>query len=205
MADQEKVSTKKKIAILGWGSLIWDARSNQEFDRLHGKWMPGGPVLNLEFSRKSTKTRAGALTLVIDPKHGSPCEVVYAISTRSDPVEAIEDLCRREGTRAEKIGRFFAGESKPDLCLDDAALENISAWAERKSLDIVLWTALSGDFDAVSKRAFVRAAVKYVQGLTAEGKAKAAEYVWRAPNFVRTPLREALQKEPWFAPPNTRK
>jgi len=202
MADQEKVSTeKKKIAILGWGSLIWDAKANRAFDRLHGEWMWHGPVLKLEFSRKSKTSRAGALTLVIDPKHGAPCTVVYALSTRSGPAEAIEDLRRREGTSAENIGRFLADESQPDPGQNDAALGTISAWAEEKRLDVVLWTALGGDFDAVFEKDFVRAAVKYVQELKAEGKAKAAEYVWRAPEFVRTPLREALQKEPWFEPP----
>jgi hypothetical protein len=198
---QKKVSTKKKkIAVLGWGSLIWDTKANQEFDRLHGKWMSDGPVLNLEFSRKST-SRAGALTLVIDRKHGALCTVVYAFSTRSDPAEAIEDLCGREGTGDENIGQFLADDPKLVSGQDNAALGEISAWAKKKGFDVVLWTALGGNFDAVPKEDFLRAAVKYVQELKAEGKARAAEYVWRAPDFVRTPLREALQKEPWFAPP----
>lgn len=141
----------------------------------------------------------GDVTLVIDPKHGALCTVVYALSTRSDPAEAIEDLRCREDTSAEKIGRFLADDPKPDRGQDDAALGKISAWAKKINLDVVLWTALGGNFDADTKKDFVRAAVKYVQELKAEGKAKAAEYVWRAPDFVRTPLREALQKEPWFA------
>jgi hypothetical protein len=84
MADQMKVSTKnKKIAVLGWGSLIWDTTANQEFDRLRGNWRYDGPVLNLEFSRKSKKSRAGALTLVIDPKrttHGN--EITWGRKSR---------------------------------------------------------------------------------------------------------------------------
>lgn len=52
-----------KIAILGWGSLIWDERP--EFDSHHEEWTSGGPVLQLEFSRIS-ESRKGALTLVID-------------------------------------------------------------------------------------------------------------------------------------------
>ena len=126
MADQKKGSTKKKkIAVLGWGSLIWDTTANQEFDRLHGKWMSDGPVLNLEFPRKSKKSRAGALTLVIDPKHGVPCTVAYALSTRSDSAEAREDLCRPEGTSAERIGLFLANTpancplSQQCACLKD--------------------------------------------------------------------------------------
>jgi hypothetical protein len=194
------VAEKKRIAILGWGSLIWDAEANREFDRVHEEWLPDGPVLTLEFSRKS-ETRAGALTLVIDPKHGAPCTVTYTLSKRSDPAEAVEDLRRREGTRAANIGRLFTDVSPPGFRQDNSTLGAIFTWAKEKHLDAVLWTALDGHFGAVSEKDFLRAAVKYVQGLKAGGKAKAAEYVWRAPDFVRTPLREALQREPWFAPP----
>jgi hypothetical protein len=72
--------------------------------------MPDGPVLNLEFSRKSKKSRAGALTLVIDPKHRVPRIVVYLLSTQSDLSKAVEDLRRREGTSAHNIAVFLAGK-----------------------------------------------------------------------------------------------
>ena len=48
-----------KIAILGWGSLIW----NQNGLPVKGQWKKNGPVLPIEFSRVS---RDGRLTLVID-------------------------------------------------------------------------------------------------------------------------------------------
>lgn len=195
------MAEKKRIAVLGWGSLIWDAEANREFDRLHEEWLSDGPVLSLEFSRKSEKSRAGALTLAIDPKHGAPCMVAYALSKRSDPAEAVKDLCRREGTCTANIGLFFTDGSTPGFPQDNSAPGTISTWAKERRLDAVLWTALAGHFDALPKEDFLRVAVKYVQELKAEGKAKAAEYVWRAPDFVRTPLRDALQREPWFAPP----
>ncbi|RFC63902.1 hypothetical protein [Mesorhizobium denitrificans] len=76
------------IAILGWGSLIWDKRP--EFDDLHGEWKPEGPVLKLEFSRiSSSETRKGALTLVIDNHYGQDCTVKYALSTRKHAADAI--------------------------------------------------------------------------------------------------------------------
>ena len=37
-----------------------------------------------------------------------------------------------------------------------------------------------------------------VQALSPKTKAKVAEYVWRTPRFVDTPLRRALQQAPWF-------
>jgi hypothetical protein len=57
-----------KIAILGWGSLLWD-ESDEGFNALHGQWRSDGPILKLEFSRKSM-SRLNALTLIIDPVHG---------------------------------------------------------------------------------------------------------------------------------------
>lgn len=53
----------------------------------------------------------------------------------------------------------------------------------------------------MAKKDFLDAAVNHVQQLPPEGKAMAAEYVWRAPDFVVTPLRETLQAEPWFRKP----
>jgi hypothetical protein len=51
-----------KIAILGWGSLLWEGGA--EFDRWHDEWRLDGPVLRLELSRVSSR-RLDALTLVI--------------------------------------------------------------------------------------------------------------------------------------------
>jgi len=61
------------------------------------------------------------------------------------------------------------------------------------------WTALESNFEKEVKKPFsVDAAVAYVKTLSRPGKAKAAEYVWRAPEFVQTPVRSALEQEPWF-------
>jgi len=61
-----------RIAILGWGSLLWEG--GQEFDYWHEPWKPDGPILKIEFSRVSVR-RQGSLTLVIDPEHGIPTTV----------------------------------------------------------------------------------------------------------------------------------
>jgi len=69
-----------EIAILGWGSLLWDPC--EEFDRWHDKWRYDGPILKLEFSRISTK-RGEALTLIVDSKDGVENTVAWCLSTRS--------------------------------------------------------------------------------------------------------------------------
>lgn len=183
-----------RIAILGWGSLIWDKRP--EFDEHHEGWLPGGPTLPLEFSRVSEKTRKGALTLVIDPENGRECSVNYAVSTRRDPADAIADLRCREGTVMRRMGFYFADDS--DKGVPDVP-PTIAPWAAQQNFDVVVWTGLPGDFKEKTGKDFsIPNAVAHLQNLTPEGKAMAATYVFRAPDFIKTPLRDALQVEPWF-------
>src|SRR5690242_8094991 len=115
-----------RIAILGWGSLIWDKRP--EFDEKHEPWEPDGPVLKLEFSRISG-TRKGALTLVIDTDYGQECTVEYAISTRRNPADAIADLRCREGTVMNRMGFWYADGSQ--TCQPPLPA-SIPVWAKAK-------------------------------------------------------------------------
>ena len=189
-----------RIAILGWGSLLWD-KSHREFDKHHGAWKFDGPVLKLEFSRKSL-SRLNALTLVIDAIRGGACRVAYAVSKRRTVERALTDLQEREGTNRRNIGCVFSDGSRRQG-RDADSVDVILHWAQGASLDVVLWTDLPGDFGDVPKSKFAEAAVNHVQQLPTEAKALAAEYIWRAPEFVVTPLRTALQAEPWFKKPDS--
>jgi hypothetical protein len=186
-----------RIAILGWGSLLWD-ESQKEFDEQHDDWSFDGPVLKLEFSRKSTSW-LNALTLVIDPIHGHECQVAYALSKRTSFKDAIADLCAREKTTEKNIGCLSVGSSL--LGRDANSIDAIALWARDRSIDVVLWTDLPGSFDDVAKQEFINVAVNHLQELPPNAKAMAAQYVWRAPDLVLTPLRNALQAEPWFQKP----
>ncbi len=185
-----------QIVILGWGSLLWDVRP--EFDDRHEAWDFDGPELKIEFSRAS-HSRRGALTLVIDAMHGAACRVAYAKSRRTDPEDAICDLRSREGTTRSNIGFIFADGSRQQS-RDPSALGSIDAWAKTKKLDVVVWTDLGSNFDKVCGKPFsIDAAVAHVQSLDVEAKSLAVEYMWRAPAFIDTPLRRALQTQPWFS------
>jgi len=186
-----------KIAILGWGSLLWEQHA--EFDVKHQEWRFDGPRLKLEFSRVSA-SRKQALTLVIDSNNGVLCRVAYALSTREDPEDAIYDLASREGTVRKNIGFFFLDGSQQQS-RDPEATETIISWARSKGIDVVVWTDLASNFKSCSKYGqdfSVEGAIAHIAALCAEGKVKAAEYMWRAPGFVNTPLRKALQGPPWF-------
>lgn len=182
-----------QIAILGWGSLLWDG--GMEFDRWHDEWKYDGPSLSLEFSRVS-ESRLGALTLVVDHQYGFLNTVAWCLSKRRTTEDAIADLRCREGTTMQNIRSLSLAEPIPN----DNLSANISAWAKDRKLDVVIWTALPSNFETKVNQPFsVNAAVAYLKGLSPEGKAKAAEYIWRAPNFIQTPLRSAIEKESWFS------
>ena len=189
-----------KIAILGWGSLLWD--KNPTFDEQHHDWKYNGPELRLEFSRISgtidpPKGRLGALTLVIDNENGSPCRVAYTISKRNDPADAISDLRCREGTILKRIGYWYADRSNE--CVPDIP-DGLVDWAQKMALDAVMWTGLESNFQKETNNQFsTETALEHLQGLSVEAKAKAAEYIWLSPDFVKTPLRTALEGHPWFA------
>ena len=194
MALSKQVTNRwPRIAILGWGSLLWDKRP--DFDETHAKWQLDGPILPLEFSRVSA-SRNNALTLVIDTNNGTDCRVAYAMSKRLNPEDTIADLRCREGTIMKWIGYYFADDSNRAKVDVPSA---IVSWAKEKRFDVVVWTGLPSNFKQKTKREFtIDAAIKHLQGLLPEGKANAASYVWRAPAFVQTKLREVLETEPWF-------
>ena len=183
---------KKKITILGWGSLLWEG--GDEFDQWHGPWCFDGPILRIEFTRVSGR-RLGALTLVIDANHGSPIPVAWCLSTRASADDAACDLRAREETTIGRIARIEIDRGP----FTEEPAATVAAWAKRKRLDAVVWTALTSNFEEKVGTSFsLPAVISYIKGLPAAGKLRAAEYVWRTPEFVQTPVRAALQQEPWF-------
>ena len=183
------------IAILGWGSLIWD--EHPDFSKHHRNWQFDGPLLPIEFSRISN-TRAGALTLVVDSSFGSLCKTGYVISKRSDPEDAICDLRCREGTTRKNIGFLFV-DGSAQHARDAEIATAIDTWAKQRSIDVVVWTDLQSNFEiSVGQPFSVPAAITYLTTLPESGKSSAAEYIRKAPDFVVTPLRSELQTHSWF-------
>jgi hypothetical protein len=183
-----------QIGILGWGSLLWEGGT--EFDRWHDDWHSDGLVLKIEFSRVSEK-RMRALTLVIDQDHGVDTHVAWCLSRRRDIEDAVADLRSREGTTVAKVGCLLI---KPDCNPEGLPETAIAPGARTHQLDAVVWTNLQSNFEEEVRQPFsVDEAVAHIQRLQPVAKVKAAEYIWRSPDFIRTPVREALEKEPWFA------
>lgn len=190
-----------KYAILGFGSLLWDEEPS--FDKQHKTWSSDGPKLKLEFSQIADAQEDG-IALVIDPKMGELCQVAYTLSKRSEAADVICDLRAREETVLSNIGYLF--RDGPAQYRDAATANGIWRWAMKKQLDGVIWTDTPSNFESVTGRRFsVKAALAYIRGLSPKIKAEVADYVWKAPDFVNTPLRRALQTPPWFAAKGNRK
>jgi hypothetical protein len=160
-----------KIAILGWGSLLWDKCA--DFDKQHEDWRHNGPNLKIEFSRVS-QTRNGALTLVLDTENGQSCQVAYALSKRQDPDDAICDLRSREGTTLKNIGFYFADNSRKNA-RDKDVLNTITKWAAENHINVVIWTDLKSTFQKKSKSRSsfsIESALAHIQALDSEAKVR---------------------------------
>jgi hypothetical protein len=172
-----------KIAILGWGSLIWDQRDLPTL----GVWQKGGPVLPIEFSRISSD---GRLTLVIDEKNGVPVKTRYAESGSGTLVQATEDLRKREGSPKEMIGVTSKTMNNRRL-----GHESIHAWATAHKWDAAIWTGLPSNFEEKRHLPFtVENGLAYLETLGEEKRSAAMKYIDLAPEEVDTPFRRGVLK-----------
>ncbi len=176
-----------KIAVLGWGSLVWDQRELP----IKGIWEEDGPLLPLEFSRVS---KDGRLTLVIDPVNGKSTKTCYALSSRSDLADAVADLRNREGTEAKRIGYLNIIDRTNSLVTYQDQVdvfEKIKEWAVSSNFDAVVWTALHSQFkNETGKNYSVEYAIEYIKSLPKSAKKIAIEYIEKAPSCVETPFRK---------------
>ena len=191
----EPAAIPERIAILGWGSLVWEAGGS--FDEWREeKWKLDGPKLRLEFSRVSSR-RFGALTLIIDKANRAEVQVAWCLSKRLHLEDAKCDLRCREGAMIKDIGVMTLDLSVP--LPENQRNDPIESWAYKQKIKSVVWTALQSNFEEKTRMNFsVPHAITHLKSLTPEGKAKASEYIWRAPEFVKTPLRTAIEIGPWF-------
>ena len=183
-----------RIAILGWGSLIWDRRDLM----LAGPFRPTGPSLPLEFSRVSLDRR---LTLVIDEDRGTPCATYAAPSIHTDLDQAIDNLRLREGMPGSEGVGFIdtQGHTRNDTAWQrhPRALATIQTWATRNGYRSVIWTALASNFhepDMAGVPFSVEAAMAYLAALDDERLGTALRYFRNAPPEIRTALRTAVDQ-----------
>lgn len=171
-----------KIAIIAWGSLIWNAET-LDYDRELG-WSSSGPVLPVEFARIS---KNGRLTLVIT-KNGTLVQTFYAISSYADLKSAITNIKDREGTTEKNIGYFIKSE-KTLFPTDFPYAENISSWAANLDIDVAIWTNLPEKWQNITEDR-----IDYLKNLPAEKKGDAKKYIINTPKEIATKLRSEIEK-----------
>lgn len=188
-----------RIAVIGWGSLIWDL--DDLAPKVEGEWVFGaGPVLPVEFSRVSRK-RAGALTLVIDPTAGAPVRTAVIASVRNRLDRAVADLAARERAPEVRIGRVAAAPTAPTdaIAPTDAVAARVAGWCRAEGWAGAVWTDLPSNFEESEGRPFsVPAAVGYLRSLRGGTLMSAKRYIDEAPRETDTPLRRALAADPWW-------
>lgn len=193
-----------KIAVLAWGSLIWEPGALTVVTA----WESDGPSLPLEFSRVSS-SRAGALTLVIDPQHGAANRAYFAVSAQQELEAAIENLRKRECPNGECIGYVDCRSGRSRSSILSTAPDIIGHWAEQHHLDAAIWTDLSSNFADESKAQFsvidgptmpftIDNAQHYLLRLKPAGAVEARKYFKNAPHTVQTALRIRMQSDPWL-------
>lgn len=199
----ERAPSAWRIAVIGWGSLLWDPDGVQKWAVCDGagavQWrMQAGPRLPLEFSRVSRKRR-GALTLVIDEDNGALFETHIAEHAAAGTVPTLEqavamaadDLAAREHAPRARIGVAMTGLSRGDL----PGAAQVSQWLATSAFDGAVWTALEPTFERETGAAFsVDAAIAYLGGLDGDVRRTAVEYIEAAPENIDTPLRRALRR-----------
>lgn len=174
-----------KVAVIGWGSLIWQAGNLV----ILGDWNRGGPFLPVEFSRISGD---GRLTLVLDDADGVAVGTRHAVSGRPNTEHAKEDLRLREGTSPLNIGFVDLPKGDRRSRISEVGMV-VEDWAAANRYDAAIWTDLPPNFEERTGKAFsVGQAMMYLNGLPVAVRARALEYIEKAPPEVDTPLRRAL-------------
>jgi hypothetical protein len=181
-----------KIAVLGWGSLIWNSRNLKIKER---EWKQDGPKLPVEFARIS---QDGRLTLVLYPK-AKLIQVLWNYMDVDNLLEAIENLRKREGTIESYIGFIDLIENKSRCNIGDIE-NNIRKWAEEKDIEAVIWTDLPCNFkDKANGKLNEENVINYLKSLTGSKFEIAKEYIAKAPTQIRTKIRMAIEEKlGWF-------
>jgi len=185
---------KNGIAIIGWGSLIWDL----EILTPHtvGGWqMAAGPRLPMEFSRVSPKRKLG-LAVCLDPVAGVACQTHVIRSARGGIAAAIEDLRARERAPEGLIGAYHADFQHGRM---PEVVSLVQAWCADMGWDGAVWTDLEPNFEANTGRGFsVEEGIAYLKTLRGESLEEAYNYIENAPVHTATPLRAALAADSWW-------
>lgn len=175
------------IACLGWGSLIWQPK-NLKAQKV---WFQDGPMLPIEFTRKSDKGK-GRITLIID-NAAKPVRCLWTLMTTENLNEAKESLKDREGTNDKNIHSITVKEKA-----DTSIKGTIQRWLVSKDLDAAIWTGLS--YYEKDRRPTIDEVIEHLLKLDYVIGKQAEEYIRKAPKQIDTEYRRQIEKELAWTP-----
>ncbi len=183
------------IAIIAYGSLIWDEECLAP--HITGGWARrAGPRLPVEFSRVSPK-RKGALVLAIDESAETAVSTSVTRSRRAHVEEAAADLARRERAPLEAIG--IANGRHATNCPPSIG-RIVNDWlASQDTFRAAIWTNLPLNFREETGEPFTHArGLAWLKRLSPESLAEAWRYITFAPEETDTPFRRFLDGDDWW-------
>lgn len=189
-----------KIAVLGWGSLIWYPRELA----VSSNWHADGPSLPIEFARMSRYDR---VTLVLVPQYDRRNGALWALSSCQDLASACENLRSREETALRHIHYATAtkqgswGPDGPDPKSADVG-QDVATWLTgKRELDAAIWTGLPPrGFRTDDPEGLANEVVDFLRNRSGDGLRRAKEYVQYTPSSIRTPVREAIERQLCWMP-----
>lgn len=181
-----------KIACLGWGSLTWDPQKLP----VVGQWEIDGPLLPIEFARKSSR---GRITLVIVENYKC-VPTLWTHLNCANLKDAKLSLAIREGLKENYHPNAIGSWSMMDNEAKGRCVDIISTWAMAKNLDAVVWTNLKHKFDGQLNVPSCEQVISYFRGLSGDDLKSAKEYVERAPVQVDTAYRASIERELGWIP-----
>jgi hypothetical protein len=180
-----------KIAVVGWGSLIWNQGilNIKKVDDV--SWFLDGPVLPIEFSRVSSD---GRLTLVIDA-NASLITTAYAMSAETSLDRALENLANRETCNVSKIG-YYDLASDTFHPKDFKFAINVRNWMSiHSNFEAIIWTNLEPNFiERTGKLLSKEDIIVYLSELASMEKSRAENYVRQAPAWLKTRYRSHIER-----------
>jgi hypothetical protein len=175
-----------RIAVLGWGSLIWCPGSLQ----IKSSWHRDGPILPVEFARIS---KDGRLTLVIHPGSAGQ-RTLWAPAVSEDLSAVLKNLQDREDTPPRFIHSGTA-EGEFSEGVTQEVRDAVAQWLEeRQDIRGCVWTGLASNWKDKQKSNFsVSLAIQYLRDLP--DPARAREYVQNTPGQIQTEVRGAVREQ----------
>jgi hypothetical protein len=186
----------RKIAFLGWGSLVWDQRTL----KTRGDWQENGPDVKVEFLRRSggtTNSPQEYLSLVLN-ESGTRVQSLWAVADHDTLDGAKGDLWAREtptGKTGQAIHSWRKGEKTPNLIYD------LDKWADKNGVEAVVWTGLKCKWIKNGLLPSTEDAIRWLKELRDAGKADFAEqYIRKAPRQIDTAYRQSFIRELGWVP-----